>query len=437
MPFTQNPPTRNWPNLNNTWAALYDDWLGVFDPYVELQLGEPTPLTLTWDNCETTWAEVGETWQGILDPALLNPPPNLTATDITNNAFQMSTNRGRNRDLQRTNAGTIGASLRNETRLFDPLAGSPLQQFLKPRIPITLKVDGFIAFKGVINDWDFTYETGGQSTASISGADQFTLFAQEPAQGTAPAESSGERLNRVLDELPIPFPQDRRQIDTGNATLAAQTFDENAISYLQNIEQSEGGLVFMTKDGEVAFRQRLEQPAEEVIAFTDTGDGVPYQNVEIVFGTDLLANRVVVESDEGSVLAVNNESQLENGVAELSLNTLLAAGSLQGLANFLLFRFGEPEYRIAAITVDLNGLDIETRAEVLRLELGSQCDVLFTPNNVGDPISIRNRIIGISHTVGLSSHRMTFSFEALGFAFFLLDDAQAGILDNTEFVLGF
>ena len=437
MPFTQNPPARTWNNLEDDWANLHPSWLGVFDPYVQLILGTITPFDFTWQNMRSLWADVSTSWETVLDFALLDPPENDTSVDIASSAYSISSSRGRNRDLQRTNAGAIGATLRNESRAFDPQADSPLNRFLRPRVPVTIKVDGFNTITGVINDWDFTYDVGGQSVASITGADAFTFFAQETAAGSAIAESSGARLNRVLDELPVPFPADRRKIDDGNATFAAQQYEENALGYLQQIEESEGGLIFMTREGEVAFQQRLLQPAEEVLQFTDNGSGIAYENIEITFGTDLLANRVIVSSEEGELVVADQASIEANGVAELSIDSLLTVGALEGLAQYLLFRFGTPEYRIAAVTVNLNSLDIENRAKVLRLELGSQADVIFTPNRIGEPISIRNRITGISHDISIEQHFVTFNFEALGFAFFRLDDETAGRLNNTDFVLGF
>jgi len=393
-------------------------------------------LPFAWSSLQPEWEDLGDTWLTVVDPSFINPPIGLFA-DITDNAFGMSTARGRNRDLQRTNAGSFVASLRNESRQFDPQAESDLAPFLKPRVPVTVKVDGFTAFSGLINDWDYAYSVGGESVATISGADAFALFAQETAVGTAVVESSGERLNRVLDSLPIPFPVARRVLDAGNATFHADEFDSNALSYLQSIEESEGGLIFMSKSGDFSFQQRLLQPADEVLAFSDDGPGIPYENIEITFGTDLLSNDVTVTSVDGTAVAINEASRSENGVAQLSVDSLLAGGSLQGLADYLLFRFGVPEYRIAAVTVNLRGLSMLQRADLLALELGTQADVIFTPNRVGDPISIRNRVTGISHDIGLDEHRVTFNFEALGFAFFILDDDPAGKLDNTDFVLGF
>jgi hypothetical protein len=82
-------------------------------------------------------------------------------------------------------------------------------------------------------------------------------------------------------------------------------------------------------------------------------------------------------------------------------------------------------------------LSVEQREQVFGLELGDQADIVFTPNKIGTRIPIRNRVIGVSHNVGVDTHFVSFSFEALPFEFFILDDAVFGKLDNTDGVLGF
>jgi hypothetical protein len=89
------------------------------------------------------------------------------------------------------------------------------------------------------------------------------------------------------------------------------------------------------------------------------------------------------------------------------------------------------------ITVNLRAVSDAQRTQLLGLELGDESVVAFTPNNVGDPISLRYRIIGISHDVGVDRHTMSFNFEQLQFQFFVLNDPVFGILDGTEAVLGF
>jgi hypothetical protein len=89
------------------------------------------------------------------------------------------------------------------------------------------------------------------------------------------------------------------------------------------------------------------------------------------------------------------------------------------------------------VTVNLRALNGTRLDQVLSLELGDQADVVFRPNKIGQPIAIRNRVIGISHDIGVDRHTVSFAFEELPFDFFILDDAVFGKLDNTDGVLGF
>jgi hypothetical protein len=373
--------------------------------------------------------------QGRLDENVLDG--GITFEDVTSLVFGLSVTRGRNRDLNRTNAGSISVSFRNESRALDPSNNNgSLADYAVPRLPVRVKTDGTPVFTGLSDNWGFSYEIGGQATASLTGSDAFSLFARETVVGSAVQELSGDRVDFLLDSVKIPWPSLERDIDTGNATLAASEVNSNALQYLQDIEASEAGLVFMDKEGRVAFRERLFLPGTAVPIFSDNGPGIPYETVAITYGTDLLANDVTVTSAEGTATAVDATSRVQYGVTELSLDTLLASSSLQGLADFILFRYRVPEYRVETIGVNLRALTPADREQVLGLELGDQAELIFTPG-VGGSIAVRNRVIGISHEVGVLEHRVTFSFEALPFDFFILNDPTLGKLDNTEGVLGF
>ncbi len=373
---------------------------------------------------------------GLLDSGILDG--GISYVDVTDSLISVSTNRGRSRDLERTNAGGVSVSLRNEDRAFDPLnSGAQFAEYVVPRKPVRVLADGTALFTGVSDDWNFSYSMDGISVASLDGSDAFSLFAREEnAGGSAVEEGSGARVDRVLDQLTVAWPALERDIDTGNTTLLAGVVDGNALSYLQSVEESEAGLIFMSKDGKVVFRERLIQPVSTAVMFADDG-GIPYDGIEIVYGTEQLANDVTVTSAAGTATAVDATSQVIYGVTAVSKDTLLVAGNLQGLADYIVARYAVPEYRIERIRVNMRALSSAQQTSVLGLELGDQADVRFTPNRVGTPISIRNRIIGVSHDVSVDSHYVSLSFEELPFEFFILDDAVFGKLDDDAGVLGF
>jgi hypothetical protein len=295
-------------------------------------------------------------------------------------------------------------------------------------------------FTGFIDDWDFTYSPGGDSVASFQGSDGFGIFARNlNAGGSAAEELTGARLNRVLDQLTVNWPSGERDIEDGNSTLAAGVLDDNALNYLNGvIETSEQGIVFMSKDGKVAFRERLIEPAPSAVAFTDDGPGVPYEDVRISYGSDLMVNQAIVVYPAGTAISEDLTSQVTYGITEKTLTTQLSSeAQAESIADYLIARYALPEYRIESVTVNLTALSSTQIDDVLSLELGDQADIIFTPNNVGAAIALRNRIIGISHDVDITEHRVTFQFEQLPFTFFILDDAVFGKLDDDAAVLGF
>ena len=373
---------------------------------------------------------------GLLDSGILDG--GIDYVDVSDALVSVSTKRGRSRDLERTSAGQLSVDLRNENRAFDPLNySSPLQPLVVPRKPVRVVADGTAVFTGVVDDWNFSYNMGGVSVASLGASDAFSLFAREEnAGGSAVEQGSGARIGAVLDQLSIAWPALDRDIDTGNTTLLAGPIQGNALTYLQDIEESEAGLIYMSKDGKVSFRERLIQPVSSAVMFGDDL-GIPYDAIEIVYGTEQLANAVTVTSATGTATASDATSQEVYGLTEVDKDTLLVAGDLQGLADYIIARYSTPEYRIQRIRVSMRALTQEQQTSVLSLELGGQADVRFTPNRIGQPISIRNRIIGISHDVEPDSHFVSFSFEELPFEFFILDDAVFGILDDDAGVLGF
>lgn len=395
-------------------------------PETTVELGSFTGLTLD------------DPQLGRLD---LNPlDGGISFEEIPQGVMSVSTSRGRNRDLERTNAGSVSVSLRNQDRFFDPQGDSSFTRFVVPRRPVRVLAEGSAVFSGFIDDWSFSYSPGGDSVASFSGSDGFGIFARNlNAGGSAVEELTGARLNRVLDQATVNWPALERDIEDGNSTLAAGVLDDNALNYMSNVvEGSEQGLVFMSKDGKVAFRERLIEPVTSAVVFTDNGPGIPYEDVQISYGTDLMVNEAVVTFPGGTATASDATSQVTYGITERTLDTQLSnLSQAQAIADYLIARYAEPEYRIGSVTINLRALTPAQVLQVIGLELGDQADIVFTPNRVGEAIALRNRVIGVSHDVGILEHRVTFNFEELPFSFFLLDDATFGRLDDDAAVLGF
>lgn len=380
--------------------------------------------------------------QGVLD----NTEYTLGGTifvDITDDVRSLSTRRGKSRELDRFTAGLASVQLNNFNRDYDPLNSvSPYFGQIVPRRDLRIITDGTPVFYGYVEDWSLQYDVSGESLATAEVADAFNVLSEQEltAQSTV-AQLTGARINSILDLAEINWPAAQRSIDAGVQTLQDDAIEAgtNAIEYLQLVSQSEPGSFFVAKNGDVAFRDRSNSPSStSVVLFSDDGVGVPFVSAQVVFGSELLFNRVIVSRlNGGTAIADSTPSQNAYGITVLEQSDLLLPddATVASFATFLLSQFSEPEYRFESLTVSLDDLDAVFLEQVLGLEIGDTGRIKFTPNGVGAQIDKFAAVIGVSHEVTPASHRVTFNFQTLDFASFVLDDAEFGILDTSR--LGF
>lgn len=356
--------------------------------------------------------------------------------DITDRVANVSIKRGKNRELERYNAGNASITLHNEDRRFDPLnTSSPYVGNIIPRRAIRVTTSGVPQFTGVIEDWNLDYDVSGKSNAQIVAADAFTLLAQQSlTAGTATAQTTGERINAVLSMPSVAWPLTQRNIDTGSSQVGADvwTTDDNALTYLQEVEASEQGQLFMDRNGYVRFVNGAVTPTSgmSTIMFSDEGDGVPYVSATISYGTELLYNQVKVTSPTATSIANNTASQALYGITTTDVQTLLStSNAVASLALFWVAKYGEPEYRFQDLEVSLDGLSGADVESVLNVELGDIVQIKFTPNGIGDVIQRYGQVNKIEHSITADRHNIVFGFGSLQFAFLVLDDTGFGILD--------
>lgn len=355
--------------------------------------------------------------------------------DITNKVRSVNTKRGKNRELERYSAGNASVVLNNEDRAFDPLnTDSIFYGNIIPRRQIRIRTGGFDQFNGVIEDWNLDYSVEGKSDASITAADGFTLLAQQTlTPGTATTQKTGARIEAVLSQPTVAWPLEARNIDAGNNTVGADVFDGNVLSYLQQVESSEQGQLFIDRAGYVRFVNGAATPTSstQTLLFSDAGDGIPYTNVAVSYGVELLFNQAEVTYPAGTAIANNTVSQSKYGITQTTVNTLLSNSTdTSNLAAFTVAKYGEPEYRFQELEVALDGLTGSQKNQVLQLELGDVIQVKFTPNRVGDPIERYGQIISIENSVGIDRHTIRYGVGSVQYSFLVLDDTGFGILDQ-------
>lgn len=357
--------------------------------------------------------------------------------DITDRVISLNIDRGKNRDLDRFNSGSLTVALNNDDRAFDPnYAPSPFAGAIVPRREVRVTVDGVRTITTTIDDWNYSYSPDGDSRAQIEATDDFTLLARQVlTAGTATPQLSGERVSAVLDMETVGWPAGKRDIDAGVSVLGADVFEGNALSYLQKVSDSEQGLLFIAKNGELVFRDRLDATptSTAVVAFADDGTGIPFTLTAVNYGSELLYNEAIVTSNAGTAIADNTRSQTAYGVTSVELDTLVSTqAQLDNLANFLVQKYGDPEYRFETIRINLDTVGTANKATCLAMEIGDIISIKFTPNNLGSPIEQFGQIIRLAHDVESSRHDMFISVASLDWTFLVLDDLVFGKLDSNN-----
>jgi hypothetical protein len=362
--------------------------------------------------------------------------------DVTDRVRSIRLQRGKNRDLDRFDAGDLSVEFNNTDRAFDPLYDlSPFAGNIVPRRDVRVLADGTAQYVGKVTDWNLGYDPSGQSLAQLTAADAFTFLAQQIlTPGTATPQTTGQRINTVLNMPSVDWPAELRVIDTGASNLGADEFEGNALQYLQKVELSEGGLLFIDRAGNLAFQDRLATPTTgDVLVFADDGTGIPFAPALVEYGSEELFNQVIVESPTGTAVADGLLSQTRYGILERTVSTLLAdSGQLEDYATFLVGRYQEPDYRFARLAVDMSNLTSQEKADMFALDMGSVIQVKFTPNNLGDPIERFGLVIAIEHDVSPEDHIMVLGVGSLQTSLFVIGDAEFGTIgEGAAGVLGF
>jgi hypothetical protein len=382
---------------------------------------------------------LNDTTRGLLDSSFVLGGDVLV--DVTEYVQSVSINRGKSREQNTFTAGNASVVLHNDSRIFDPFyTSSPYFSQILPRKEIVIQTNGIRQFSGYIDDWDLTYELGGKSYASVSAIDGFLqLSSTQLAPFTNTVQLSGERVVAIINRPEVAWPVALRDIDTGQSTLQADVISDNpnALGYLQLVEQSEIGSLFMAKDGKLTFRDRTNYPPTiDTLIFADDeqANSIGYNNIEVVYGSENLSNRVVVTREGGTPQQADSlESQSIYGVQSLSLDGLLLNSDADALtfADYLVGRNDNPELRFANVSVQLEGKDIEQVSKILAAEINDVYKVVFTPNNLGDPIEQYGIVTGINHSIGIDRHTVSFEFGSVQDFVLILDDPIYGRLGGS------
>ena len=236
--------------------------------------------------------------------------------DVSDIALQVSIRRGRNRILNKFEAGTATVILADDNGYFSAQnTSSPYYGKLLPLRKIRIYadyndgggVDRYYLYSGYITTYNSTYGVGIEDTSKITlqCVDGFRLLNSiliDTVTGTG-VQLSGARIEALLNV--VDFPTSQRLIDSGNSTLQADpgTSNRNLLDAIQLVESSEFGGFFIDGEGNANFlsRDTVSKKADETpTIFADDGSGITYNQIEFANDDTLLVNDVTVTRLNGT-----------------------------------------------------------------------------------------------------------------------------------------
>jgi hypothetical protein len=199
---------------------------------------------------------------------------NYLYNDISNYVRSISISRGKSTELSSYNAGNCSIALNNHDRAFDPsYPNSPYNGQIVPTGGLRVTVDDEQIFEGFINDWNLTYDLSGDSLAQVTANDAFIqLTNQAMTAHTASVELTGTRINSVLSRAEVDWPLATRDISVGASTLQDDVVSDgtNVLSYLQTVEMSEPGRLYVDRFGNIVFKDKNDALYETTSNFSRT-----------------------------------------------------------------------------------------------------------------------------------------------------------------------
>ena len=375
--------------------------------------------------------------------------------DITQWCKQVTYRRGRRLDTDQFGPGTMAVVL------DDTLAGGILSPYdtsspyydpannqpgLAPLRAIRLSRQGAYLFVGVVVNYDYQFQLGGNNLVNILAADGFYKLAQcYLDELNVTPETSGERLETILDlpEVAL-FPGALRNVATGTVNLghdAAFTIPQgtNALQYAQQINQtSEFGRLFMDRTGVFTFQERIGTTLSgPVVQFDDQGAQTPYNDLEIEFDASHVVNRAAVTSLDGDTGTDDDAaSQAEYFIQTRAITSSLLhdQGELDAAATYLLVP--NPQPRFTSVATNFALLSSLQRDAVALIDIGDTIAIEKDVLGFG-PLTEELAVEGIDAVINFAQgHTVRFYTSPTTVVFALiLDDSVYGVLDSAN-VLG-
>ena len=287
-----------------------------------------------------------------------NPLDTPVWTDVSSYVRAISMQRGRQRELDRIEAGTAHLTLSNQDGRFDPTnSSSPYWPNVKPARRINIRATWagttYDLFTGYIENWPPDYPNSQDSTVEIAAVDAFKFFATKKISLSRNQEYSNWRIDALLNA--VGWRAADRALYSGQSLMQAVVLDRTPIlQHLQDVATSENGVLFIKGGGEVEFQgrhYRLNNPTSitNQATFGSQSGELPYVDAELSYDDTNLYNEIIVDFTNGAPQTeIDATSQATYFPRTLSrmLPLITTTTEAQAAATWLLNRYATPMLRI-------------------------------------------------------------------------------------------
>ena len=380
--------------------------------------------------------------------------------DVMDSTISINVRRGRRDVGDQFSAGTMTFTIQDVDGIFNPFdQNSPYYDTAESKPGLApLRAVRLIRynstdvpesiFSGFVINYDYNFALGGLDTVTVYCADQFYLLAQTYLDELNPAsETSGERIETVLDLPEVDFPAGSRSIATGTVNLgsgSAYTVPSgtNVLQYITQInETAEFGRVFMSRAGVFTFQERIGATLSAPVAeFKDDGTGYKFDGVGISFEADSVINRAVVTGLDGKTATATDAGSIATYFIQTTsiTNSLLnEQTSIDDAADYLLNP--EPEPRYTSVTTKYLMLTTAQKDTLATVDIGDIISIekTFPSGTSTTQLAQELSVEGIEHRLDFSTgHSILYSTAPTTIVYqLILDDLIYGVLD-AENVLG-
>jgi hypothetical protein len=401
-----------------------------------------------------------DTLKGVLDNTTYVLDGTTEFVNVLDSVTTITVRRGRRDVGDQFSAGTMTFTIQDVDGIFNPFDQNspyydtaeskpglaPLREVRLIRYSATDVPESL--FSGYVVNYDYNFALGGLDTVTVYCADQFYLLAQTYLDALNPSsETSGERIETVLDLPEVDFPVMARDIATGTVNLGHDSAynvpaGTSALGYITQInETAEFGRVFMSRAGVFTFQERIGATLSASVAdFHDDGTGYKFDGVGISFEADSVINRSVVTGLDGDSYTATDPASIATyfiQTASITNSLLHDASEIQEAAEYLLNP--EPEARYTSVATKFLMLTTAQKDTLATVDIGDTISVEKTfPSGAGTTqLAQELSVEGIEHYLDFSTgHKVLYSTAPTTIVFeLILDDAVYGTLD-AENVLG-